>query len=602
MIRTSSIYLSLLALLIGFITISNSSAEEAVGDSIPTEVISKSGLVLDDFDLGDFDYEETADWINLMPGVYPLDVGEFHQPYRVLFLGLSPKVTTYRYRGRVLSDPLLGSPETALIPPSALSELEYDAFSIAGSGPEITATLRDLSPLPPTSRIAHRDGFYGMSYVDFGISQMITPSWRLNGGGRIANFNGRIGNTESYGLNLRAEVVWWDSSDAKADSSGLWGWWGISQNERKSGVPYKTYDHNTKRYDTDIVLFWKKNQFHLYGLQQSETYNNNEDGWEETGIILNRDFNQLMKGISVEARAQLGRWKLSNREWAVTSGGGGTVKGFFEANHFLRFDGQAGVDLSDDYDPARHLGLQVSRDIFQILSGFASVTNHQYFPSRFESNASYEADEHYYPYSLVFWQYPDLPVAGDADLKNETITSYKVGINLQSDKLKGQLGAIHYNLTDPIAWIVDDGKIRSINADAENSTGAIGWLRYYIIPQIEFGATGSYLPIDDNEKRMTPEVSAHSWLQYKLLLFHDHLDLRFRLWLDAWGERNLPVPGGWVDAPLDLVTSGRINARIYNFQIYYNVLNMFDLKYELLPGYPMIHREEVLGISWVFTN
>ncbi|MFH1736101.1 MAG: hypothetical protein ABIE92_15470 [bacterium] len=595
---------SLLLLLIIILSLSASklSAIESENDSSFSQTERPAALTLDDFDLGDFDFEETADWITLMPGAYPLDAGEFHQPFRVLYLGLSPKVTTYNYRGRVISDPLLGSPETAILPPNALSQLKYDAFSLEGSGPHVTATLRDLSPTPPTSRIAHRDGFYGMSYVDFGLSQMVTPSWRLNGGGRIANFSGRIGNTEAYGLNLRAEVVWWDSTYAKADSSGLWGWWGIMQNERKSGVPYQTYDHSTKRYETDAVLFWKKNKLHLYGLQQVETFHNNEDGWEELGLLLSRDFITEGKGINLEVRANLARWKLSNTDWASTSAGGGTVQGFHYFGGLLRLDGPLGIDLSDDFDPSRHLGIKASKKLINSLTGFLSAAQHQYFPSRFETDAFFESGEHYYPYHHTFYQNPDLTVDGSRDLKNETITSVQAGIDLQVDHIRGQLGVIHFNVAEPLNWVVEDGFIKSVNGDSEENSGLIGWLRYNLIPEVEFGVTGSYLPLSDNQKRITPEISAHTWLQYKLLLFNDHLDLRFRLWLDVWGERYLPIPGGWESAPLDLVTSGRINARIYNFQIYYNLINMFDLRYELLPGYPMMHKEEVLGISWTFTN
>jgi len=153
-----------------------------------------------------------------------------------------------------------------------------------------------------------------------------------------------------------------------------------------------------------------------------------------------------------------------------------------------------------------------------------------------------------------------------------------------------------------ITWQVDDGQLMTVNSTEEDAGGALGWFQMQPSDAFEIGGSGSYLPLAAGERRLFPEAMAHSWIQYKLKLFDEHLDMRFRLWENFWGQRWFPVSGGWEKIEDALVVSGRISARIYGFHIYWGVNNIFSIDYELLPGYLAMHKEELWGLSWNFIN
>jgi hypothetical protein len=156
----------------------------------------------------------------------------------------------------------------------------------------------------------------------------------------------------------------------------------------------------------------------------------------------------------------------------------------------------------------------------------------------------------------------------------------------------------------PVAasWQVVNEELVSYNAPDVDFMGAMGWFAYRLREFVEIGGTGSYLPLETGKRRLFPELMVHSWAQYKLLLFNDKLDLRFRIWENFWGQRWFPVPGGWEKVADDFIISGRISARIYGFHIYWGLNNIFSKEYELLPGFLAMHKEEVWGLSWDFLH
>ncbi len=562
-----------------------------------------SAVVLSEDDLADMDAEEFGDWIVPLPGFYPLDQAGFGQPFRGQFMSLAPWTIDLHFRGRKLEDHLIGSPELGWLPPGSLSRVTYNPFALDSPGARIDADLRILEPTPPSSRIATRDGFYGLGTVDFDLAQKVGPSLLLNGGGRVATFGGRLPHSEGYGLTLRAEIVWLDSVIAQADSSGLWGWWGIMQNRRNSQVPYSSVNHNGERYESDAVLNWKRHTFHGYGIQQRETYGGGDsDSWDEAGLIATTHLGHEDLGGEVSLKGATARWRLKSMDWATTAFGGANASGRWKALDYLNLDAYLGLELSDDFDAERHLGFAAKSGITPWSSLFAGVSQHQRQPTRFESAANYDPGEHYLPYDPVFYQNPELNVQGNPDLKNETYTRLFAGGQLRSSMLSGMLAYTQYSIEDKIAWQVQDGKIRAFNAPEEDLEGALGSCILKPHPRWQIGCTGSYLPVESGERRLFPEFMYHAWAQYQLKLFNDNLDMRFRVFEDFWGRRWLPVAGGWEKEKEVHVLSARIGARLYDVHVYYGVNNILDKHYDLLPGFPMIHREEVWGISWNFVN
>jgi hypothetical protein len=282
--------------------------------------------------------------------------------------------------------------------------------------------------------------------------------------------------------------------------------------------------------------------------------------------------------------------------------GGGCMEGFWWLDHTLRIDGMVGVDLSDDFEVARHLSMRAVRKIEKSITLFTGLSQHQNHPSRFETHAGFAPGEHYLPYDPLFYQYPELSVKGNSDLDNETISNIFAGVSWTSKLLKGELAYTAYAIQDPLRWQVINGVIEACNVGDENNQGILGWFVMNPFDRFEVGGTGSFLPLESGERRLFPEVIGHGWVQYRHLLAGNNLDMRLRAWTDFWGQRWLPVEGGWKKTPDDLILSARLSARLYGFFIYWGVNNILDRDYELIPGHLMMHKEEVWGISWNFIH
>jgi hypothetical protein len=537
-----------------------------------------------------------------MPGFYPLDQGGYAQPIRGQFMSLPGWATRVIHRGRTYEDHLLGSPELNLISPGSLSNLRFNPLGIEAPGAEIGGEIRVSAPEPPSSRIATRDGYYGLGFVDFDLTEYVTPSFLLNGGGRVSNYNGRLPHSEGYGLNLRAEVVWWDSTIAQADSSGLWGWWGVMQNSRDAEVPYKTVSHNFDRYETDFEFHYQTLTFNGYGIQHRESWGGVDDGWDEFGLGVSKSFNPGDLNITLGLKGALARWKLNNISWRTASFGSGELKTVWQMSENSNAEAVAGIAYADDFDLKNHIGILISTSLTKWTSLFAGAALHQRWPSRFETHANFPLRGHYLPYDPAFYQYPDEGIKGTSDLDNETIVSALAGGGLKTDLLEAELALTAYKIENPISWMAVDEQLVPHNASNEDFTGALSWFRYRPWETVEIGGSGSYLPLGSGERRLFPELMAHAWVQYKLLLFAENLDLRFRLWENFWGQRWFPIPGGWEKVEDDFILSGRINARLYGFQIYWGLNNIFGRDYELLPGFRAMHKEEVWGLAWTFVH
>jgi hypothetical protein len=570
----------------------------ALPDTVPGLVTppSPTAFILDVDQLAEIDHQEFSDFVRVMPGFYPLDRAGFASASRGLMMGLSPKTMVLKLRGRCLEDHLLGSPDLGWIPPEALSRVDLIPLPLEAASARVDAYLRSLQAVPPASRLAVRDGFYGLGNVDFDLAQKISPQTILNAGGRVTTYNGRLFHSAGYGLNLRGEVGFQLTPD-------LAGWAGVMQNRLNSGVAFTSMDHNRERYDADVTLGWKGLSGNLYGYSQKETYgSSNADHWQELGLNLgaNRRWGSVQTVFGFQAAQARWRFKLGN--WTRTTFGGSNANITWTPLTDLKAVAYLGLDVSDDFSPARHLGLRVEWPVISSLTLFAGATQHQEFPSRFETSAFFAPGTHFLPYDSTLYMFPAIPVVGNRSLRQETYTTAFAGVKSGAEALSGSLAAFWRREEDPISWKVQGDTIRAFNADLRENRGVLGWTILRPGLRLEFGATGSWLRLRDGERRLFPEVIAHAWGQYSQPLFQDHLLLRWRTWLDFWGKRSAPVPLGWHVLGDDVVLSSRISAHLLGVHLFWELRNITDLKYELVPGLQMMHREEVWGVAWNFRN
>jgi hypothetical protein len=579
---------------------SDSSAAMQASSAATVDLLSRpsspTAVTLDERRLTEMDHEEFSDWIAVMPGFYPLDRAVLGAPSYGQIPGLSSAYLRLSFRGRGLQDHLLGAPELNWIPPEALSRIVYEPFSLSSQGASIDAVLRTMETVPPTSRIATRDGYYGLGTVDFDFGQKIAPDLVLNGGGRVATYGGRFSNSEGYGLNLRSEVTF------KA-SAALAGWGGVMQNKSNAEVPFSAVSYNRDRYDGDIAVIWKSHYIGVYGVQQRASYGGGDrDGWDELGAVYRRKMQWQDFVCSLDLNAAIARWRLKGMDWSSTSFGSAAADIHWLREDVLRVDSHIGMGLSDDFDPERHLGLRVRRLLFKSVEFAAGVTQHQRAPSRFETSADFAPAEHFLPYDAAFLLYPTADIKGKTDLRNETCTTVFVGPALNAPALTATLSGFWLRLKDPVQWRLEDNLLRPWNATPQETLGLLGWISIRPKEWAEAGLSGSFAQADGNDKSLFPEFIGHAWMEFNQPAFQEELILRLRIWSDYWGRRDFPTAADWREVGDNLTLNARISAELLGVHLYWGVNNILREEYELYPGYPMMHKEEVWGVSWNFQN
>ncbi len=553
-------------------------------------------IVLNERKLIEMDHEEFSDWIAVLPGFYPLDRAALGAPAYGQIRGLSPAYIRLFFRERIYQDLLLGAPELNWIPPEALARVVYEPFSLSSQGASIEAVLRTMEATPPTSRVATRDGYYGLGTVDFDFGQKIAPELILNGGGRVATYGGRTSNSEGYGLNLRSEVAF-------EASEFLSGWGGVMQNKSNAELPFTDVSYNRDRYDGDIALIWKSHYIGVYGVQQRASYGGGDrDGWDEMGTIYRKKAKWNDLEFALDLNAAIARWRLKGMDWSSTSLGNVDLGINWQIKDGLAADSHLGLGLSDDFAPERHLGLRVSRRILKPVEFAVGVTQHQRMPSRFESSADFAPAEHFLPYDVAFLQFPEANIKGNRDLRNETCTTVFAGPALNMPALAATLSGFWLRLKDPVQWRLEDNTLRSWNASTMEIRGLLGWISFRPKSWMETGVSGSFTQNEGDDQHLFPEWIGHAWMEFNQPAFQNELVMRLRIWSDYWGRRDFPIAAGWREVDDHFILNARISAELLGVHLFWGVNNIFREQYELLPGYPMMHKEEVWGVTWNFQN
>mgnify|MGYP005835941891 CR=1 FL=1 len=553
-------------------------------------------ITLDERRLIEMDHEEFIDWIAVMPGFYPLDRAALGAPSYGQVLGLSSANLRLFFRGRALQDYLLGAPELNWIPPEALSRIVYDPFSLSTQGASIEAGLRSMEAVPPTSRVATRDGYYGLGTVDFDFGQKIAKDWVLNGGGRVATYGGRFSNSEGYGLNLRSEVAF-------ETSQSLSGWGGVMQNKSNAEIPFTAISYNRDRYDGDIALIWKSHYIGVYGVQQRVAYGGGDrDGWDEVGTVYRKSKNWKDFECAMNLNLAAARWRLKGMSWSFTSFGSAAAAISWQRLDMPAVESQIGFDFSDDFAPERHLGLRVHHPLFSAVEFAAGAVQHQRMPSRFETDADFSHNEHFLPYDDAFLQYPTADIRGNRDLRNETHTTVFAGPSLIMQACTAAFSGFWLQVKDPIIWRVENDILRSWNASPQETYGMLGWISIRLNNRAEIGFSGSFAKSDASEGTLFPQLIGHTWVEFNQPAFQNELVMRLRIWSDYWGRRDFPIVEVRREVSENLTLNAKISAELLGVHLFWGVNNIFREQYELFPGYPMMHKEEVWGVSWNFQN
>jgi hypothetical protein len=158
-------------------------------------------------------------------------------------------------------------------------------------------------------------------------------------------------------------------------------------------------------------------------------------------------------------------------------------------------------------------------------------------------------------------------------------------------------------LTDPIVFReIADGFLQAFNGDRTTWQGGYVTGRWAIWDSLELaGSLSANDPIDD-PNHYVPDKNGWGTVTYRHTYFHGDLRMIGRVEGVYWGERILSRYLRTYTVPEASVINFRISATIKDFTIFWGWNNVYPERYQLLGGFPMIHREEIYGVRWNFLD
>lgn len=135
-------------------------------------------------------YEDLSDLLRMYPGMYPLDYGTLGAPVVFRPWRLQPWAYAVDHDGVPQTRRYDGMYDSNLQPVSELDSLRLDYLRGSGAG-TFYLTTRALPVDSPLTELQIREGFYGYGTVDFAHGQRVYRNTTLEITGRLGWYNGR---------------------------------------------------------------------------------------------------------------------------------------------------------------------------------------------------------------------------------------------------------------------------------------------------------------------------------------------------------------------------------------------------------------------------
>jgi outer membrane receptor protein involved in Fe transport len=164
-------------------------------------------------------------------------------------------------------------------------------------------------------------------------------------------------------------------------------------------------------------------------------------------------------------------------------------------------------------------------------------------------------------------------------------------------------GGYYKELVDPIVFTqIIDGGFMAQNGTTTKWQGGHVTGRWGVWDSLEVSGVWSINQAVEDTNALVPEQSGWGALTYRHTYIHNELRMLGRFEGVYWAERRGVSNQRSYILPEVIVVNFRISGTIKDFTLYWGMNNLFSKHYDLLAGFPMIHREEVVGIRWNFLD
>ena len=558
-------------------------------------------------------YKDAGEAAALAPGLHARQTSLFGQPFYLVPPGGSGRDLLVLYRGRPYNDPVSGATDFSTF---AIEEILHFDFSSAwdGLGPGTSGPMIVLTPpysysSIPQTRIVYRQGFYGLGHADWRIQQQVGDSFRYHIGIDVGEYRGRLWNSTANSSQIRLGAQ---------QHLNNWGRLGVYWMQARI-THGRVFEPGTlKQHRNDLDIIWNKGERDdrhrfeaaAWYVRSQRGYSHGDEDGNRLGARLrysqlyhnhlitlaldreiiaarfNRDplnptpkGDRTIYGLTLSDKADM---KLLRFVTAVRGETGDVPEDSAGSNRtwIQRFSGAASLDFGDTLGPG-------------IL---ATASRSWRWPALDETYGSWRNRS---PERLLLpIGIPDSLISYSGDYRLEPTGGTFAGIgarwNVDQDRflrivtgLRTWSGPIFPKEIAQDVWTSAEGEDIS-----QTEITAIGWIDM-IGP---WSLAGSATWIDDIDRRIpVPETWGWASLRFERPYYNGQLRMRIGLTANYLGEY-------WHDRTRreqEWIFDGLISARVFRFEVYWGTNNLRDGYYEWIPGFPIMHRDEIWGVRWL---
>jgi len=598
-------------------------SEEYLPDTLSQERNEPLAIHLDRSSFTCFGYKDAGEIAAIAPGHFPRQTTLYAQPFYLVSPGASGRELLVLYRGRPYNNPITGAADLSAFAPEEIESLDLSSGNYGSTYLSSSSVLRlnvpRYYPTKPRTQLVYRQGFYGLGHVDWRIAQSVSPQFRYHIGINIGEYRGarlnskanislvRLGGEQNYGRYGCLGLYWMQTRLDYGEPLGVKSN-SIHRNDLdliwRSGVETDTlyaevggwYTRNKQGYG------YNDEDGYRLGLRASLTrkYNSQESTWFSSAERVAARFartpgKEAPKGLcDISALGLEERYrkdKLSIRlglRMELFSSSEIPAEGDRDI-HF-----RAGGSLDFDFGDSLGLGILETTSLgwrppgLDETYGFWTIhspqTSMDLNPVP-DSSLKYEGNKELTDPVGGFFS----GVGGRWNFPNQRyfriIAGYRSIINpLHPVEIVSPAGGDAYATT---IWTT-----QKLGEQEGYELTSIGWIDLYG----PFSLAGSYTwsNVGDEEE---PVPDSWGWASLRFLNHYYQGQLRLRITLTAryWGTykyQDSVQPAEWF-------WDGLIHARIFNFEVYWGTNNITSRRYEFLPSYPAMHRDEIWGVRWI---
>lgn len=556
--------------------------------------------------------EDIVDFAAILPTIFPLDLGSVGQASSLVVRGGTPQQTAVSLHGLTLYEPIFGFPDASILPVALVEEVSFsgDAVQIHPAyGGIVQVRTMKLAEQRPYSRVHFRTGDWGYSDIGISFGLPVSRASHLTFTGNRQEFDGFLGERRNF-VNSRFFGTFLFGPHPGLGIGAV-----VMFNRNKVDVPAPLLPdlapnldkprRKSTRFDSQVSVrvgsLSKRGREFLLSAFFSR---NRIESINDTTLF---DNEAVTMGGTVQGDFSIGRH-------VVTLGGGLRVHDLESDNLEERADNFGYIFAAEKYEvtPVVTLGLRATLEKYEGYDlqftpaarlDFALANGSQFW-------LDVSSSRRYPSFSERLWRSEFF--RGNADLDFETRVAGEIGFQTGHKKSKLQSAAFVRNVNDwigvvftaadtssPNVWNLDHRTVMGVELEFAQAFGAGG----------ELGLSGSILRVsesEDEKQLQVPEYVLYPYVEFGRPLFENTVHIRLRVNGRIFGERaGLSYDAGtvfprYVTRSSDAVFDAMFTLVFAGPTVKFSYENIFDLEYELVPGFSMPPRTLRFEIAWAF--